>query len=102
MKHEQQKEQPYLAAGDGLAAPESRPLSPTMLAAFEHAKAHGGAIVRYPGGFWYAADRIGGKSFGTPTVEGLVSRGAATYTEWQEGRNGRFPIRATLNAEAAS
>jgi hypothetical protein len=25
MKHEQQKEQPYLAAGDGLAAPESRP-----------------------------------------------------------------------------
>jgi hypothetical protein len=72
-----------------------------MLAAFEHAKAHGGAIVRYPGGFWYAANDIGGKHFGTSTVEALVGRGAANYTEWHEGRSGRFPVRATLRSEAA-
>jgi hypothetical protein len=74
-------------------------LTPTMQAAVNHAQKHGGALVRWPGGFWYAVDQQGsGYSFGTPTVQALVSRGVAEYTEWQEGRNGKFPIRADVSA----
>ena len=52
-------------------------------------------IDRYPGGFWRCGS-TGGLTFGTSTVEALVGRGIAEYTEWRDGRKGRFPIRARL------
>lgn len=51
-------------------------------------------LVRYPGGFW--RDPGSSKTFSTSTVQAVVTRGAAAYTEFKEGRNGRFPIRAEL------
>lgn len=75
-------------------------LSPKMLAAVEFAQRHGGSLARFPGGFWRQADAdpwdVRGSSFGSSTVHALVTRGVADYTEWKDGRNGRFPVRMTL------
>jgi hypothetical protein len=62
---------------------------------------HGGSIRRYQGGFW-RPDPQGGYSFGTSTVEALVKRGLAEYSEWKDGGSGRFPIEATLKPSPAS
>ena len=70
-------------------------LSKTMQQCVNSMRTHGGSIERHPGGYW-RCEPTGGFSFGTSTVQGLVGRGVAAYTQWQEGRNGRFPIRATL------
>lgn len=73
-------------------------LSETMRAAFDYAKVNGGVLVRYPGGFW-AKQGWRAKDqpwFGAGTVEGLVRRGVAVYTQHQTGRNGSFPVRAKL------
>lgn len=79
------------------------PLSKTMREAVAFAREKGdGTLTRFPGGFW----SIGGfgltsniKWFGTPTVEALVTRGVAEYTNWQVRGNGtRFPIEITLLA----
>lgn len=83
-----------------MSAPDTS-LTPTMQAAYQHAKAHGSVLERFPGGYWCEVGRTqwtahGGQTFSTPTVQALVSRGLADYTEWKDGRNGRFPIRATL------
>lgn len=81
------------------------PLSPTMQSALNYAAAHGGALVRLPGGFWCEPSATqwshGIASFGTKTVEGLVTRGSMTYTEWRDGRNGRFPVRAAIASTTA-
>jgi hypothetical protein len=73
-------------------------LSATMTAALKHAESHGG-LVRQPGGFWVAPqderDYRPRVYFGTSTVAGLVKRGLLAYIEHREGRNGRFPIRAS-------
>jgi hypothetical protein len=78
-------------------------LSPTMRQAADFAAAHGGVLVRLPGGFWQRETSLQwdaqGQSFGTKTVEALVRRGVADYTEWRDGRNGRFPVRMTLRGE---
>ena len=73
-------------------------LSPAMMAAWDYAIIRGGKIVRHPGGFWARAEWTGRDevSFGTTTIEALVSRGAARYTQWKENRNGRFPIEAEM------
>lgn len=74
------------------------PLSPTMQEALEFVKNHG-SIHRHPGGYW---NREGDHSFtftggfGASTINALVKRGHLTYTEWKEGRNGRFPIKAEV------
>lgn len=73
-------------------------VSPSMRQAIGTMKIHGGSIDRHPGGFW-RCEPLGGYSFGTSTIEGLVKRGIAEYTQWQEGRSGRFPIRATLKPD---
>lgn len=75
-------------------------LSPVMVAAQKRAAAHGGELVRFPGGFWLGAGETfaRGNHFGTPTVNGLLSRGVATVIEWQEGRGGRFPIRVRVDS----
>lgn len=73
-------------------------LTPTMEKAAEFARQHGGKLHRHPGGFWAGADyKQHGTSFGTSTVDGMVKRGAAEYTDWKEGRNGRFPVEMTLS-----
>lgn len=51
-------------------------------------------LTRKPGGFWSAP--AGGPTFGTTTVQALVTRGVAAYSEFADGRNGRFPIRIEL------
>lgn len=56
---------------------------------------HGNTVERFPGGFW-RCEPNGGYSFGTSTVEALITRGIAEYSEWKDGRSGRFPIKATL------
>ena len=69
-----------------------------MLAAQAHATAHGGELVRWPGGYWIGAGLPFSRSgyFGTSTVHALVMRGVATYTE--RSSNGAFPIRVRVDA----
>lgn len=75
-------------------------ISETMHAAVQFAWKNGGKLTRHPGGFWRDAgptmDRWGGTWFGTPTIEALVKRGLATYTQWKESGNRRFPIEMTM------
>jgi hypothetical protein len=74
------------------------PFSPTMKEAFDYATKHnGGIFYRSPGGYWsISSERQAYPWWGTPTIEGLVKRGAATYTEWREGRNGKFPVEVRM------
>jgi hypothetical protein len=73
-----------------------------MQEAVNYVEAHGGELVRLPGGFWVRnGAALSDCHYGTPTVQALVSRGVATYSEWQEGRYGRFPIRMTLTRKDA-
>lgn len=80
------------------------PLSSTMRAAIAHALKHRGSLVRLAGGYWVGerdADShpqsVGGVTyFGTATVDALVSRRLASYTERRAGRMGEFPVRLTL------
>lgn len=71
-------------------------LSITMQAALMHATGNGGQLVRAPGGFWIREEDKAKvphcQTYGTKTIEALVKRGAAEYTEWKEGRQGRFPV----------
>lgn len=78
-------------------------LSPTMREALDYASKHGGQLERFPGGYWCEPGRMQWNvnshvSFSTSTVNALVSRGLAEYTEWKDGRNGRFPIRMTVKS----
>jgi hypothetical protein len=69
-------------------------LSPVMLKCLDFLREGDGSIYRHPGGYWGAPLFKLHGSFGTSTIEGLVKRGILVYVEWQEGRSGRFPIRA--------
>lgn len=74
-------------------------LSPTMRAAVIYAKKFQNKIVRYQGGYWARANWEGAHKehwFSTSTIQALVSRGLADYTQWQDGRAGHFPIEVTL------
>lgn len=78
-------------------------LTPTMEKALNLAKAHGGKLYRHPGGFWagpefqsYQGGMGSSECYGTPTVNGLVVRGAAEYSDYKEGRGGDFPVEITL------
>ena len=81
----------------------SGPLTATMVAAVDFATENDG-LVRMQGGFWTkrGAGWNGGapdaEHFGTSTIQGCVSRGALEYTEWRDGRTGRFPIAAAVPA----
>lgn len=81
-------------------------LSATMQQALAFATKHGGELVRLPGGFWCKPGAnqwtMGQTYFGTKTVEALVSRGAAEYSEWQEGRSGKFPVRLRVTQGSAA
>jgi hypothetical protein len=67
-------------------------LSPTMQDAVAYAKKRGGKILRRPGGYWGEHPW-----FGTTTIQALISRGVAEYSQWQERKSGgRFPIEVTI------
>lgn len=74
-------------------------LTKTMHELIEYMKTNGGVIHRHPGGFWaregYSYLQY---SFGTRSVEALVTRGVAEYSEWKDGKSGRFPVTAKLKA----
>lgn len=74
-------------------------LSKKMQEAMLYAMVNGGKLCRYRGGFWAMQNWRKGQRpwFGTSTVKALVSRNLMSYTEWQEGRNGRFPITAVVS-----
>lgn len=75
-------------------------LSPAMLAALDHARAHGGELSRYPGGFWSHADWKGSRSgeiwFGESTVNALIARKRVEVSEWKRGAIASFPIRVRV------
>ena len=75
-----------------------RSLTPTMERAINFAKGNDGKLIRHPGGFWQGPMfSRWGESFGTSTVEALVKRELADYTDWFTNKAGRkFPIEATL------
>jgi hypothetical protein len=70
-----------------------------MRALVEYMKQHGNEIHRHPGGFWahkgWSQWTTGGNWFGSSSVQALVTRKVAEYTEWQEGKR-RFPVAAKL------
>lgn len=68
-------------------------LSAPMMTTLEWIRAHGGFIHRFPGGFW-GDEKY--KYHKTVVVEALVRRGLLEYTEYKDGRNGRFPVEAKL------
>lgn len=72
-------------------------LSPTMHSAINFAKKNGDKLIRQPGGFW-RAEGVQYPWFGSSTINALVDRGVAEYTQWQERKNGGqpFPIEMTL------
>lgn len=85
----------------------AKKLSATMVSALDDATAHGGTLVRFQGGFWSWPNVARTPHDGVPvdwvrpsTVAALVDRGEMTYSEWKEGRNGRFPIAATVTTRA--
>lgn len=83
---------------DRAANPGRGELTLTMAACLERLRAHG-ELVRMPGGYWVRQGVKFSGSYpaeawdGTTTVEALVRRGLAEYSQWQPGRGGkRFPI----------
>ena len=71
-------------------------LSPSMREALFFVEKHAGRIRRYPGGFWTNPEKYEQPTFGTKTIEALVTRGYLFYSEWKQGRRGIFPIEAKL------
>lgn len=80
-----------------------KPLTATMVACLDDAS-EAGELIRYQGGFWAARgaprgfDGIPRPFHGSSTVQALVSRGCAEYSEWRDGRGGSFPIAMRLKA----
>lgn len=74
-------------------------VSEKMQQAMLYALANGGKLRRYRGGFWAMENWRKGQYpwFGASTIKALVSRGLMSYTEWREGRQGRFPIAAVVS-----
>lgn len=72
-------------------------LSPEMQRCVAFIQAHGLMIHRYPGGYWAEQGwNTFTEHYGTSTVQALVKRNVLFYDQWQESRQGKFPIRATL------
>lgn len=81
-----------------------KPLTATMAIALGEAIEHGGKLVRHQGGYWTVSGAVHlgiiGRPFewwaNTSTVDALVDRGRMKFTEYKEGRGGRFPILAEV------
>jgi hypothetical protein len=85
-----------------------KPLSATMVDCIELARTHGGELVRFQGGYWAGRnaprmphDGIPRPYCGGSTVNAIVTRGYAEYSEWREGRSFKFPIAIKLTEEGA-
>lgn len=82
------------------------PVTGEMATCLTFARAHGGRLVRSPGGFWSypgaptAGDGVPRPSFGTSTIEALVRRKLMIYTEHRQGKRGPFPIAAEVVPQA--
>lgn len=76
-------------------------LSPMMQELVAFMRENAGMVIRHPGGFWGRSGLSGyvGKTYGTSSVHALVTRGVAEYSEWQDGRRGRFPVAAKLKQQ---
>lgn len=87
-----------------MTASTKKKLTATMAIALGDIIDRGGKIVRHQGGYWTEPGAVMSGTIchpfdwwlGTSTVEGLVRRGELTYTEHREGRNGSFPIAASV------
>ena len=75
---------------------KSKPLTKTMIELVEYMR--DATLYRHPGGFWTRQSNwdIYARSYGTPSVQALVLRGIAEYTEWKDGKANRFPVQARL------
>jgi hypothetical protein len=84
-----------------------KPLSATMVFCVDDTHEAGGELVRYQGGYWAARNARRGHNgipfpyHGSSTVQALVDRNVAEYSEYRDGRNGRFPIAMRLLPEEA-
>lgn len=84
--------------------PIHRPMTAHMAGALGDIIECGGKIVRHAGGFWTRPGAVRTATIGYPfdwwlstrTVDGLVRRGELQYTQWRDGRQGRFPIAAAV------
>jgi hypothetical protein len=69
-------------------------LTSPMMGAIALAKLHGGFLKRYPGGYWgngkIASNGVPLLWFGTGTIQALVSRGYAAYTDLRTNKNGSY------------
>jgi len=73
-----------------------------MVECIDMARDAGGEIVRFQGGYWAPRGdhpRNRAPSHGDRTVTAIVSRGWAEFTEYRDGRRGRFPIAMKLKGE---
>ena len=70
--------------------------SKEMLEAIEAMKA--GPFLRFPGGYWAREGWSirSEKYYSGRTIQALVDRGRAEYTEFKNGFNGRLAIKAEL------
>ncbi len=82
-----------------------------MRQAIELANEGGGKLCRYSGGFW----SVPGKEdvnwmsvfcqephVGAGTIQALVNRGMAEYTDWRMSAGRSFEVEITLTAEAGA
>lgn len=84
----------------------STKLSATMACVLVEVKEKGGRLTRRQGGYWCIPGAplsqwgtLPSWWASTPTIEALVRRGYMRYTDWQEGRKGKFPIAAEICPE---
>lgn len=85
----------------------TKALSPTMTECLRKLQ-QAGELKRLPGGFWVKPetkfDQTGkpnGSWWGTTTIEALVARGVAEYSDWEENRKGgKFPVSVRFSATA--
>lgn len=85
-------------------------VSVTMASCLSDMMDAGGELCRFQGGYWApekgARDHRGipHPYHGTSTVEALVARGLAEYTQWQQRSRGdsKFPVRVKITVKATS
>lgn len=78
-------------------------ISATMVDCIEMAREAGGKLVRFQGGYWAPRNSLRRPHDGLPvswhnsnTINALVTRCVAKYTDWLEGARNTFPIEMTL------
>jgi hypothetical protein len=70
-------------------------LSQEMFKLLQDIKISSGYTFRTAGGYWWAG-KDHKTHYSTCSVKALVKRGILIYTEWKQGKNYNFPIRADI------